>query len=89
MNTDMVLHLGRDALQTAMLLSAPVLIATLVIGILTAMFQAVTSIKDSTLGVVIKLVVVGVTLLVGGNWMMQVAVRHATEMFQYVATVGH
>jgi flagellar biosynthetic protein FliQ len=89
MNTDMVLHLGRDALQTAMLLSAPVLIATLVIGVLTAMFQAVTSIKDQTLGVVIKLVVVGVTLLVAGNWMMQVAIKHATEMFQYVAMVGH
>ena len=89
MNTDMVLHLGRDALQTAMLLSAPVLIATLVIGILTAMFQAVTSIKDSTLGIVIKLVVVGVTLLIGGNWMMQVAVKHTTEMFQYVGMVAH
>lgn len=89
MNTDMVLNLGREALQTALLVSAPVLIATLLIGILTAMFQAVTSIKDQTLGVVIKLVVVGITLLVGGNWMMQVAIKHTTEMFQYVATVGH
>ena len=89
MNPELALHVGRRALEMTLLLSAPVLIATLVIGILTAMFQAVTSIKDSTLGIVIKLVVVGATLLIGGNWMMQVAVKHTTEMFQYVGMVGH
>jgi len=89
MNTDMVLHLGRSALETALLLSAPVLGVTLLVGVLTAMFQAVTSIKDQTLGMVLKLLAVGVTLLLAGNWMMQVAIKHALTMFQYVAAVGH
>ncbi len=89
MNTDTVLYLGREALQTALLISAPVLGAALLIGMLAAMFQAVTSIKDNTLGMVVKLVAVGATLLIAGNWMMQVAIKHTTEVFQYVGMVGH
>ena len=89
MNTDTVLYLGREALQTALLISAPVLGAALLIGMLAAMFQAVTSIKDNALGMVVKLVAVGTTLLIAGNWMMQVAIKHTTEVFQYVGMVGH
>jgi flagellar biosynthetic protein FliQ len=89
MDNDYVLHLGRQALQTALLLSAPVLGVTLLVGTLTAMFQAVTSIKDQTIGMVLKLVAVGVTLLVCGNWMMQVAIQHTREIFEHVAAMGH
>jgi flagellar biosynthetic protein FliQ len=89
MNGDYVLHLARQALQTALLLSAPVLIVTLVVGALTAMFQAVTSIKDQTIGIVLKLIAVGATLLVAGNWMIQVAVQHTRDIFEHVAAMGH
>lgn len=89
MNPDYVLHIGRQAMETALLLSTPVLAVALVTGTLTAMFQAVTSIKDMTIGVVIKLIAVGLTLLLSGNWMMHVAVRHTREIFEHVAAMGH
>jgi flagellar biosynthetic protein FliQ len=89
MNSDYVLYLARQALQTALLLSAPVLIVCLVVGALTAMFQAVTSIKDQTIGMVLKLLAVGVTLLISGNWMMQLAIKHTRELFEHVAAMGH
>ncbi|KPK86761.1 MAG: flagellar biosynthetic protein FliQ [Phycisphaerae bacterium SM23_33] len=88
MSNDFVLHLGRRALETALLLSGPVLLVTLVVGLITSMFQAVTSIRDMTMGLVVKLVFVGLTLLVCGGWMLQIAVGFATEMFNHMQTVG-
>ena len=49
------------------MLSAPILSITLVVGFLVAMIQAVTSIRDMTMGMVLKLAGVGVSLLLVGN----------------------
>ncbi len=89
MNPEYVLHIGRRALETTLLLSAPVLGVTLVVGFLAALLQAVTSIKDMTLGMVLKLACVGLTLLIAGNWMMQVAVSYTSEIFAQVQALGH
>ncbi len=89
MNPEFVLHIGRRAMETTLLLSAPVLIVTLVVGFITSMLQAVTSIRDMTMGTVIKLAAVAVTLLLAGNWMMQVAVGYTTEIFAQVQQLGH
>ena len=89
MNSDYILHIAREGLEMALLVSAPVMGVALVVGFLTAMFQAVTSIKDMTMGTVVKLVAVGVTLMICGNWMMQVAVKHAAGIFQHVEMLGH
>lgn len=88
MENDFVLHLGRRALETALLLSAPVLIVTLLIGFATAMLQAVTSIRDMTMGMVMKLAGVGVTILVCGNWMIQLSVSFTTDVLNYIQTMG-
>ena len=71
-----------------MLVSAPVLSVALVVGILAAMLQAVTSIRDMTLGVVMKIAAVGITLLICGGWMMQMAVSFTTEIFNHVQSLG-
>lgn len=89
MDSDYILHMAREAMETALLLSAPVLGAAMVVGFLTAMLQAVTSIRDATMGQVLKLVAVGVSILLCGNWMMQVAIKHANDIFQHVAMLGH
>ena len=81
MNNEMVLFLGRRAIETAMLISAPVLVATLLMGLIVGMFQAVTSIRDMTLGMVLKLFCVGVMLLLCGGWMMRTAVGFTHEIF--------
>ncbi len=88
MDAQLILHLGRRALVTAMLLAAPVLTVTLVVGVLVALLQAVTSIRDMTLGIAIKLAAVGITLLLAGGWMMHVAVSFTAEIFNQVQSVG-
>ena len=89
MDGDLVLYIGRRVLEVTLLLSAPVLTVTLVLGFLTAMMQAVTSVRDMTMGLVVKLAAVGVTLLVCGNWMMQVAAAFTTEIFNHIQSMGN
>ncbi len=88
MDTDLVLYLGRSALETALLMAAPVLAVTLLVGVGVAMLQAVTSIRDMTLGLVFKLVAVGLTLLVCGGWMIQIAVTFTAQVFNHVQSIG-
>jgi len=88
MDGDLAMYLGRRALETALLLAAPVLGVTLVVGIVVAMLQAVTSIRDMTMGLVLKLACVGGTLLVCGGWMMRIAVGFTAEIFNHIQAIG-
>ena len=88
MTPELVLYLGRRALETALLLAAPVLATALVVGFVTAMIQAVTSIRDMTLGLVVKLVAVGVAMLIAGGWMMQVAVAFTNDVFSHIQGIA-
>ena len=89
MNSSFVLYLGRHALETILLVSAPVLITCLVTGIGITLIQAVTSIRDMTLTVVPKLLGVGVVMLVFGSWMLQTLIRFFTEIFSHMQNIGH
>lgn len=83
-----VLYLGRHTLETALLLSAPILTACLVVGVLVSLIQAVTSIKDMTLSSVPKLIAVGITAIVFGNWMLQLAMKFTMEIFNQIQMYG-
>ncbi|MBM4019098.1 MAG: flagellar biosynthetic protein FliQ [Planctomycetes bacterium] len=89
MDGDMVIYLARRTLETALLLAAPVLAVTLVLGILVAMIQAVTSLRDMTMGLVLKMAGVGVTMLVTAGWALQVAVGFTQEIFNHLQALGH
>jgi len=89
MDADLVLYLGRRALETALLVSAPVLAVAVLTGVLVAMLQAVTSVRDMTLSMAPKLAAVGITLLLTAGWSMQVVVGFAHEVLSHVQTMGH
>jgi flagellar biosynthesis protein FliQ len=89
MDSSLVIYLGRHTLETALLLSAPVLIACVLVGLIISILQAVTSIKDMTLTIVPKLLAVGVVILLFGNWMLQLTLRFTIEIFSYIQKVGH
>ena len=89
MDTNYILYLGRHTMETALLLSAPLLIACLISGLVISIFQTVTSIRDMTLSMVPRLLVMGVTALWFGNWMLQILIRFSTEVFNQVQTYGH
>ncbi len=88
MNSDFILYLGRHTLETALLLSTPILLTCIVVGVVVTLFQAITSIRDMTLTIVPKLMAVGVVTLLFGGWMLQVMLRFFTEIFAYIQNIG-
>ncbi len=89
MDERLILHLGRRALEIALLLSAPAMIAAITVGMATAMLQAITSIRDMTLGMVLKIAAVGVTLLIFGGWMLTMATKFTREIFEHIDALSH
>jgi flagellar biosynthetic protein FliQ len=88
MDANWVLFLGRHTLETAFLVSAPILIVCIVVGLLVSLFQAVTSLKDMTLSMVPKLFAVGVTAIIFGGWMLEIVLKFTTEIFSYIQNYG-
>jgi flagellar biosynthetic protein FliQ len=89
MDNNFVLYLGRHTLETALLLSAPILMTCLVVGVIITILQAVTSIRDMTLTIVPKLLAVGAVILLFGNWMLQITLRFTAEIFTQIQNVMH
>ncbi len=89
MDNSFALYLGRHTLETALMLSAPILIACMVVGVAITLLQAVTSIRDMTLTIVPKLLAVGGVTLLFGSWMLQVSLRFTTEIFALMQSIGH
>jgi len=88
MDSNYALYLGRHTLETALLVSAPILLTCIIVGLVITLLQAVTSIRDMSLTIVPKLLAVGVVLLILGGWMLDVILRFTTEVFseiQYIA----
>lgn len=86
MDTMVVASVLRDALTVAIKLSAPMLILCMAIGVVVAIFQAVTQIHEQTLGFILKLVIIIVVLLVGGTWMMSTLQDYTKELFLIIAS---
>ena len=70
MDIDSVMELGRNAMLISMYLTVPLLGASLIIGLIIAIFQAATSINEMTLTFVPKVAVIGAVLIFAGHWMI-------------------
>ena len=70
MDTAMVVDLGRQALWMTMIVSAPMLLVGLLVGVIIGVFQAATSINEQTLSFIPKLLSIGLTAAVFGGWMI-------------------
>ena len=81
MTAEQVVGLGQRALETIVLLSAPILGVGLVTGLAISLFQAVTSIQEATLTFVPKLLAVFVVLLFCMPWMIDLLVGFSTDLF--------
>lgn len=65
-----VTDIARDAIYTMIITSAPLLLVSLIIGLIVSIFQTVTSIQEQTLTFVPKILAVFITLMIGGSWML-------------------
>ena len=81
MTVDLVVELANKAFYTVILTSAPVLIISLVIGLIVSIFQTVTSIQEQTLTFVPKIVAVFVTLMILGHWMLNQMTNLMVDMW--------
>jgi flagellar biosynthetic protein FliQ len=79
-----IVTLGRDTLTMALMLAAPMLGLSLVIGLAVSLFQAVTQINEMTLTFVPKLIGFGVVLAVFGPWMLQQLIRFTVNLFDLI-----
>lgn len=65
-----VTDIARDAIYMMIITSAPLLLVSLIIGLIVSIFQTVTSIQEQTLTFVPKILAVFITLMIGGSWML-------------------
>ena len=81
MNDASVIALGQQALMTAVLIAAPILMVSMVIGMLVSVFQAMTQINEVTLTFVPKILGVFAVSAVLGPWMVGTMVGYTHRLF--------
>lgn len=81
MTPSTVIEIGRQAVEVTLLVSAPLFLAALVTGLLVSIFQAATQINEATLSFVPKLIVVFITLIVAGPWMITLLTDYMQRLY--------
>lgn len=76
-----VLDIARDAIYTIIICSAPVLLISLVVGLIVSIFQTVTSIQEQTLTFIPKIVAVFLGIMVFGSFMLTNITEYMTELW--------
>jgi flagellar biosynthetic protein FliQ len=89
MTPEFVVTIGKSALETAILISAPMLLFSLVTGLLISIFQAVTQINEATLTFVPKIIVTFLALLIFFPWMLRVMLGFTTTLFTNIPSYVH
>lgn len=87
MNEDMILNLSTSSLKTIALVSSPMLIGALVIGLIVSIFQAVTQINEATLTFIPKMVIVTLIIVIAGPWMLDTLKGFTIEIFESVGDI--
>ena len=82
-----VIDLGRQALELTLLVSAPLLIAALVTGLIISIFQAATQINEQTLSFVPKLIATFITLVLAGPWMITMLTEFIRRLFESIPSM--
>ena len=84
MTPESVLDVGREALYVTMLLSGPLLLSALAVGLLIGVFQAATQIQEMTLSFIPKLAALVFALLLAGPWMLRTLIEYSTRLFMAI-----
>lgn len=89
MTIDAVADIAKNALYLIIQVSLPVLLVSLVVGLLISIFQTVTSIQEQTLTFVPKIICVFFALMLFGPWMMQEMVNYTAELWSTFSLYTH
>lgn len=81
MSSEFVLSMAQEAIYTLLLVTGPLLILAVVVGLIVSIFQATTQIQEQTLAFVPKIIAVLLGLIVFGSWMLQTMVEYTNNLF--------
>ena len=85
MTEELIMKLGQDTLRTTAMISAPLLGAALVTGLIISVLQAITQINEATLSFIPKMLVIAVVLLFAGPWMLEILTHFTVGLFENLA----
>ncbi len=88
MNTDVALYWVQEAIQTAIMIIAPLLGTALVVGLAVSLFQAITSIQEMTLAFIPKILAIAFILLFFSSWMLEVLTDFTTNVMNFIPQVS-
>ena len=86
MTTEVVIDIAREALWLIIKCAAPLLLVSLIVGLIISIFQTVTSIQEQTLTFVPKILSIFITIILCGGWIMNNIVEFMDRLFQNFAT---
>ncbi|MGG3845242.1 flagellar biosynthesis protein FliQ [Aeribacillus composti] len=81
MSTEMILSIAEKAVYTTLMISGPLLLISLVVGLIVSIFQATTQIQEQTLAFIPKIAAVLVGLIIFGPWMLSVILSYTHNIF--------
>ncbi len=87
MHPDLALHMMADLFWTGLVVCAPVLGLTMVVGLLISILQVVTQVQEMSLTFVPKLLAAGIALIVFGAWMLRHVVQFATQLWASIPSM--
>ena len=87
MDTTQVTDLLRDAVGVALKLASPMLLLSMLVGVVVAIFQAVTQIHEQTIGFILKVVIIVGVLLLSGGWMLTTLQEYTREIFDLMTRI--
>ena len=87
MTPDAVMTIGQEALVVAVKITAPILLSSLAVGLLVAMFQAATQINEMTLTFVPKLITLGAIMVIAGPWILSVLVDYMQTLYRNIPSM--
>ncbi len=81
MNSADVAVIFGDGLGVAIRLGGPILLMCMLVGVIVAILQAVTQIHEQSISFLLKLIVVVLFLILGGNWMLRILQEYTYKLF--------
>lgn len=88
MGPELVMEIGRHALEVTMVLMAVTLLPALAVGLLVSIFQAATQINEATLSFVPKLLVTALTLVIAGPYLLALMTDYLRQVFGAIPTLA-
>ena len=87
MSIEVVTDVMRDALIRVLIVSAPVILVAMIVGLIISIFQATTQIQEQTLSFVPKLAAIFITLIIAGTFMIKILLEFTRHIFRMISNL--